>query len=76
MTLLDLFIQVGGISEYADGNSTVLLRIEDGEERKYSVRLDDLVVILRHVMSSRNDYFGCAITPTQEALTTFAPRCA
>jgi len=32
------------------------------------VRLVDLVVVLRHAMSGRNAQFGCAITPTQEAL--------
>jgi len=32
------------------------------------VRLDDLVVVLRHAMSSRNAQFGCAIAPRQEAL--------
>lgn len=32
------------------------------------VRLDDLVVVLRHAMSRRNAQFGCAITPTREAL--------
>jgi len=32
------------------------------------VRLDALVVILRHMMSGRGARFGCAITPTQGAL--------
>ncbi len=30
MTLLDLMIAVGGITEFADGNSSVLVRLEDG----------------------------------------------
>jgi len=32
------------------------------------VRLDDLVVVLRHMMQSRDARFGCLITPRQEAL--------
>jgi len=42
-----------------------LVGTDDGQP---VVRLDDLVVILQHVMGSRDNYFGCAITPTQEAL--------
>lgn len=43
MTLLDLMIAVGGITEFAAGNRVVLVRFESGETKKYSVRLDDLV---------------------------------
>jgi polysaccharide export outer membrane protein len=43
MTLLDLMIQVGGISEFAAGNRAILVRVEDGEQQKYTLRLDDLV---------------------------------
>ena len=32
------------------------------------LRLDDLVVVLRHMLSSGDARFGCAITPTQQAL--------
>ena len=32
------------------------------------LRLDDLVVILRHTLGSRDPRFGCSITPTQEGL--------
>ena len=32
------------------------------------VRLDDLVVVLRHMTSGPDAKFGCAITPTQQAL--------
>ncbi len=32
------------------------------------VQLDDLVVVLRHMMSGPDARFGCAITPTQQAL--------
>jgi|AVFP01.1.fsa_nt_gi polysaccharide export outer membrane protein len=43
MTLLDLMIAVGGISEFADGNRSVLVRFEDGEMKQYTVRLRDLI---------------------------------
>ncbi len=32
------------------------------------LRLDDLVVVFRHMMSGPDARFGCAITPTEEAL--------
>ncbi len=43
MTLLDLMIQYGGISEYADGNATVLIRMEEGRRVHYNLRVDDLI---------------------------------
>ena len=43
MTLLDVIIQVGGITEFADGNSSTLVRLSDGEMREYRVRIDSLV---------------------------------
>jgi len=42
MTLLDLMIQVGGLTEFADGNSAVLVRGTEGG-KQYSVRLKDLL---------------------------------
>lgn len=42
MTLLDAMIQVGGLTDFADGNSAVLVR-SGGEGRQYSVRLRDLI---------------------------------
>ncbi len=43
MTLLDLMIQVGGISEFANGNKTVLVRSYNGEQEIYNLRLEDLI---------------------------------
>lgn len=43
MTLLDLMIQVGGTTQFAAGNRAVLMRFEEGEKKKYTVRLDDLI---------------------------------
>jgi polysaccharide export outer membrane protein len=43
MTLLDLMIQVGGITDFAAGNRAILVRYADGEEQEYRVRIDDLV---------------------------------
>ena len=43
MTLLDLMIAVGGMTEYADGNKSVLVRYWGGTEQSYGLRLDDLL---------------------------------
>lgn len=45
MTLLDAMIAVGGLSEYAAGNRSTLIRFDrqSGEQREYNVRLADLL---------------------------------
>jgi polysaccharide export outer membrane protein len=43
MTLLDVIIQTGGLTEFADGNNTTLVRTQDGAQNEYRVRLDDLL---------------------------------
>ena len=43
MTLLDVIIQVGGVTEFADGNNTTLVRFQDDATEEYRVRLDDLL---------------------------------
>jgi polysaccharide export outer membrane protein len=43
MTLLDLMIDVGGMTEFAAGNKSVLVRRYGGEQRSYGLRLDDLL---------------------------------
>lgn len=43
LTVLDAVIEAGGLTEFADGNRTVLLRREGGEVVRYRVRLADLL---------------------------------
>lgn len=43
MTLLDLMIEVGGMTEFAAGNKSVLVRTANGEQTSYGLRLDDLL---------------------------------
>ena len=43
MTLLDIMIAVGGITEFADGNKATILRMSDDKPRQFTVRLNDLV---------------------------------
>lgn len=43
MTLLDLMIAVGGLTDIAAGNRASLIRVVDGKQQQYGVRLDDLV---------------------------------
>ena len=42
MTLLDVMIAVGGLTDFADGNRAVIQRTSDGN-KQYSVRLKDLI---------------------------------
>ena len=42
MTVLDVMIAVGGLTDFADGNSATLVRSAEGSKR-YKVRLNDLI---------------------------------
>jgi polysaccharide biosynthesis/export protein len=42
MTLLDVMIAVGGLTDFADGNAASITRTSEGDKR-YSVRLKDLM---------------------------------
>ena len=42
MTLLDVMIQAGGLTDYADGNGAVLVRGAE-QSKPYSIRLKDLL---------------------------------
>lgn len=42
MTILDVMIQVGGMTDFADGNGAILIRGAEGG-KQYSVRLRDLL---------------------------------
>lgn len=42
MTLLDVMISVGGITDFAAGNRATILRTAEGN-KQYSVRIDDLI---------------------------------
>lgn len=43
MSLLDLMIAVGGMTEFAAGNKSVLVRTRNGQQTSYGLRLDDLL---------------------------------
>jgi polysaccharide biosynthesis/export protein len=43
MTLLDVMITVGGITDFADGNKASILRTGGGRTQRFGVRLIDLV---------------------------------
>jgi polysaccharide export outer membrane protein len=43
MTLLDVMIAVGGITDFADGNNASVLRTGGGKTQQFGVRLIDLV---------------------------------
>lgn len=43
MTLLDVMIAVGGLTAFADGNDASIVRVVDGKQQQFAVRLEDLV---------------------------------
>jgi polysaccharide export outer membrane protein len=43
MSLLDVLIAVGGITEFASGNKASIIRNVDGKQQKLPVRLNDLI---------------------------------
>ena len=43
ITLLDVMIAVGGLTEFASGNNASIVRTSNGEQQQFNVRLDDLV---------------------------------
>ena len=43
MTLLDVMIEVGGLTEYAAGNRASIVRNMGGEKKQFRVYLDDLI---------------------------------
>jgi len=43
MTLLDVMIAVGGLTQFAAGNRATVLRDVDGKEAQFGVRISDLV---------------------------------
>ncbi|MGJ8682882.1 XrtA/PEP-CTERM system exopolysaccharide export protein [Paraglaciecola sp.] len=43
MTLLDLLIRVGGVTDFAAGNDAKLIRMVNGVQKSYKIRIDDLI---------------------------------
>ena len=43
MTLLDLMIAVGGLTEFANGNNAVLVRVVNGEQKSYALNIVTLI---------------------------------
>ena len=43
MSLMDVLIAVGGVTEFAAGNRASIIRTVDGQQQKLQVRLDDLI---------------------------------
>jgi len=43
MTVMDVMIAVGGITDFADGNRASVIRSVDGSQNQFGVRLEDLL---------------------------------
>jgi polysaccharide biosynthesis/export protein len=43
MSLMDVLIAVGGLTEFAAGNRATIVRSIDGKQQKIAVRLNDLI---------------------------------
>ena len=43
MSLIDVIIAVGGVTEFASGNKATIVRMVDGKQQTYGVRINDLI---------------------------------
>ena len=43
MTLIDVMIAVGGLTDFAAGNRAAIIRVVDGKPKRFRVRLEDLL---------------------------------
>jgi polysaccharide export outer membrane protein len=43
MSLLDVIIAVGGLTDFAAGNRATILRTVDGKQQKITLRINDLI---------------------------------
>ena len=43
MSILDVMIAVGGVTEFAAGNKASIIRSVDGKQQQFTVRLNDLI---------------------------------
>ncbi|MGF1681304.1 XrtA/PEP-CTERM system exopolysaccharide export protein [Photobacterium minamisatsumaniensis] len=43
MTLLDVMVAVGGLTEFADGNDARLIRVVNGQQKQFALNMSDLV---------------------------------
>ncbi|WP_342120750.1 XrtA/PEP-CTERM system exopolysaccharide export protein [Pseudoduganella sp. OTU4001] len=43
MSILDVMIAVGGVTEFAAGNKASIIRTVDGKQQQFTVRLNDLI---------------------------------
>jgi len=43
MSLMDVLIAVGGVTEFAAGNKATIIRKVDGKQQQFNVRLNDLI---------------------------------
>ena len=43
MTLLDVMIEVGGITDFANGDKATIVRTADGKRQQFNVRIEDLI---------------------------------
>lgn len=43
MSILDVMIAVGGVTEFAAGNKASIIRMVDGKQQQFTVRLNDLI---------------------------------
>jgi hypothetical protein len=80
MTVLDAMIAVGGLTRYAAGNNSVIVRTINGQQNTYAVHLADLVrdgdifeqcrtSTRRHSDYSATSFSLCRIVPERLIVT-------